>query len=183
MNREETAYLLGIVALGDNRHLSTELTKYWHSLLLDIRIEDAVQAVETHRRESTEWLQPAHIRRIAKADRHLRLVTSNVIHEPDADDSIEADRRKRLALVRKAADGQIEPQPIRLALAGPDRPAEVPELVAAKTEAFRAARTPLQTPCPFCKATPGNPCRVGKGTRPNFMHPGRREAHSKGMSA
>lgn len=180
MNRQEANALLTAIAAGDNRSTSDDAVEYWRGLLADIRIEDALEALAVHRRESTEWLQPAHIRRIVKANRQLRLVASNVVHEPDAADSIEVDRRKRLALVRRAADGQLGPQPIRLALTAAEQPAEVPDLVAARVEAARAARGPLADRCPFCGAAAGDWCTVGRGRRRGFVHPARRAAHGPG---
>lgn len=176
MNRQEANALLTAIALGDNRTTDDDAVEYWYGLLRDIQIRDAMEAVEAHRRESTEWLQPAHIRQAVKAKRHLRLVTSNVIHEPNAADSVEQDRARRLALVRQAADGQLQPQPLRLALAAPENPATVPDSVAARAEAFRAFQRLLDIPCPFCHAASGERCRVGKSTKPGFMHPARREA-------
>lgn len=179
MNRQEANFLLTTIAAGDNRTTDDAAVEYWYDLLRDIRLEDALEAVTVHRRESTEWLQPAHICRAVKASRHLRLVVSNIIHEPNGADTVEQDRARRLALVRQAADGQIQPQPLRLALARPEQPAEVPEMVALRAEAFRASQRPLDTPCPFCHVPAGDRCRVGKSTKPGFMHPARQEAATR----
>jgi hypothetical protein len=75
MNRAETALLLAKIAAGDNRRLdpadanlddpaSTPILTEWHQILGDLHFAMCVGAVTEHRRTSTEWLQPAHIRRI-----------------------------------------------------------------------------------------------------------------------
>lgn len=176
MNREEAAKLLGVVALGDNRQISRELAIYWHGLLSDIRIEDALEAVAEHRRESAEWLQPAHIRRIVKAHRHLRLVTANVVHEPVADETVLQDIARRAQLLGAAADGRIGPRPVHLALVKPDRQAALPPAVQDAVEAARSARGPLSVRCPFCATPAGTACRAGKRVKSGFFHPTRVEA-------
>jgi len=176
MNREDTAKLIGIVALGDNRTESDEMTIYWHDLLRDIRIEDALQAVTIHRRESTEWLQPAHIIRIVRAQRNLRLAAANPVHEPVADETVLQDLSRRAQLLTAAADGRIGPRPVHLALAKPDQPAALPPAVQDAVDAARSARGPLSVRCPFCETLAGTACRAGKRTKPGFFHPARIEA-------
>lgn len=183
MNRQEANALLTVIAAGDNRSTDDRAVEYWRDMLADLRFIDALEAVTVHRRESTEWMQPAHIRRIVKANQRLRVAASNVVHEPDARDSIAADQRRQRALLRRAANGELGPQPIRLALAAPERPAQLPEAVASCLEAVRTARRPLDVRCPYCHAGPGIVCRATKSAPQGFMHPARREAYAKGGAA
>ena len=53
MNRQEANVLLTAIALGDNRTTDDTIVDYWRDLLADIRIEDALEALAVHRREST----------------------------------------------------------------------------------------------------------------------------------
>lgn len=81
------------------------------------------------------------------SDSPLRLVVSNPARVPDADPSLEQDRRK---LVTLAEPGQ-SPAPNR----GPSKPLEIR--------------------CPFCGAGEGFPCKVAGRQRYGFVHPTRAE--------
>jgi hypothetical protein len=179
VNREETAYLLGVIAMGDNRKLSTELTKYWHSLLPDIALDDALMAVAIHRRESTEWLQISHIVRIVRAERARRIDAANIIYEPIGEETARQFLDRVAAQTRAAGDGRHDPRNIGLAALepGPTAP-RVPSEVEAVIEARKAVRSALTVGCPHCKAGPRSPCHVGKkpAGKPGFAHPGRLEA-------
>jgi len=182
MNYQEANVLITVIAAGDNRSTDDRSVEYWRDMLSDISFEDALEAVVIHRREFTEWMQPAHVRRIVKQRRNLRGAASNVIYEPDAADSVELDIRKRRALMRRAADGQLGVQPVGLALAVPAVQAALPEAVASCIEAVRTARRPLDVRCPYCHAGPGIACRATKSAPQGFMHPARREAYASGAA-
>ena len=61
MNIEQTATLVAQMALIDNRRSDRDAILYFAEIFKDVDYEDAVQALLTHRRTSTEYLQPAHI--------------------------------------------------------------------------------------------------------------------------
>lgn len=173
MNRQETAHLLGVIALTDQRKLSDELTQMWHVILGDIRIEDALAAVVQHRAESAEWIQPAHIVRLVRIERSRR--TANIVYEPVEGETGREYCDRVGALYRAAANGMTEPQTIGRALSL-SAPAKAPVEIEAAIEARRAVRTARAVTCPVssCKASPGNPCSVaGKPSKSNFVHPGR----------
>lgn len=175
MNREETAHLLGLIALGDNRQLSNELTAYWHGLLPDIRLEDAVQAVAIHRRESTDYLQPAHIVKLVRAERARRIDAANIVYEPIGDETTSQFLGRLSALARAAGDGRLDPRNIGLALEpGTTAPAEVEAVI----EGRKSVRSALNVKCPFCDAGPRSACRVGRDAtgKPGFVHPSRHAA-------
>lgn len=65
MNIEQTAVILAKVAALDNRNDTDAAVLAWHEAIGDLDYRDALEAVAIHRRESTEYLMPAHIRRIA----------------------------------------------------------------------------------------------------------------------
>lgn len=79
MNRSHTALVLAKIAALDSRSLddpkgtTTPILDTWHELIGHLRFEDCMQAVTEHRRESTEWLLPAHIITRVKAIRAARI--------------------------------------------------------------------------------------------------------------
>ena len=62
MNRAEVAQLLNLAALVDNRTVTDEKCKMWHTILADVDYEDAVRAMREHYRVSSAWLMPSHVR-------------------------------------------------------------------------------------------------------------------------
>jgi len=178
MNKFEANRLLAAIALGDNRTTDDTAVAYWAGLLYDIRLEDALNAVVVHRRESTEWLQPAHIIRLVRAERARRIDAANLVYEPIGEESTRQFLDRIAATYRAAGDGRMDPRNIGLALdPGPSTPA-VPDEVQALTEARKAIRSALTVRCPFCKVAPHSPCRVGRNAngRPHFAHPARLDA-------
>ena len=61
MTTEEMARLLAKIQLGDNRQVTALVLQDWMETLGHLRYEDAYRAVVEHRRESTDYLMPAHI--------------------------------------------------------------------------------------------------------------------------
>lgn len=175
MNREETAQLLGLIALGDNRQISHETVAYWHGLLPDIRLEDATQAVAIHRRESTDYLQPAHIVQLVRTARRNRIDAANIVYEPIDGETTQQFLGRLSALARAAGDGRLDPRNIGLALEpGTTAPTEVEAVI----EGRKSVRSALNVKCPFCNAGPRSACRVGRDAtgKPGFVHPSRHAA-------
>lgn len=73
MNIDETAAILALVAKGDNRKVDRETIVFWHDLIGDLDFGEAQQAVRAFRRESTDYLMPAHVRQRVAAVRRERL--------------------------------------------------------------------------------------------------------------
>lgn len=69
MNASEAAVLLGKLAGIDSRNPSDAAARAWAEVLPDVTLDEALAAVPIHRRQSTEWCQPAHILRIVEAAR------------------------------------------------------------------------------------------------------------------
>lgn len=70
---EQTATLLARIKLGDNRTVNDEVVSDWFMILGgQIAFVDAMNAVSVHRRESTAYLQPAHVIAIGKRLREER---------------------------------------------------------------------------------------------------------------
>jgi len=62
VNEREVANVLARVQLGDNRTTDEVVLRSWIQEIGDLDFQDAVEAVVLHRRESTDWLMPAHVR-------------------------------------------------------------------------------------------------------------------------
>lgn len=66
MNLEETATVLAMVALVENRTFTDEQIAAWQSLLREIEVEHASSAVIKYYQNSTEAIKPAHIFKLSK---------------------------------------------------------------------------------------------------------------------
>lgn len=62
MNIEETSKMLGLIQVIDNRRVDEATILAWLPLVEDLEYAEAVEAVTMHRRESTGYLLPAHVR-------------------------------------------------------------------------------------------------------------------------
>jgi hypothetical protein len=69
MNRSECAQLLTIVASYDRRTLGEPDVIAWQGALGDLRFDECRDAVVKHYAEQTDWLMPAHVRRLCLAAR------------------------------------------------------------------------------------------------------------------
>ena len=86
MNAIEAGKLLTIIGLADNRTVTPEAAKFWAEILYDVDYDDAVLAAKRHFRESTDYLQPAHISRLARLYAAARREQARTIkHEPQFD--------------------------------------------------------------------------------------------------
>lgn len=65
MNLTEAAVVLAKAAAFDRRTVGDADILAWHDALSDVAAGDCLAAVTEHYRGSTEWLMPAHVRRIA----------------------------------------------------------------------------------------------------------------------
>lgn len=62
MNINQTAAVLAKIQLGDNREVTSLVLQEWHDTIGDLDYDDAVEAVRMHRKDSTAYLMPAHVR-------------------------------------------------------------------------------------------------------------------------
>jgi hypothetical protein len=78
MTPSEMAAFLGLAASVDNRIVTEETVTAWMDAIGDLDPRDCREALAAHRRESSEYLQPAHVAtlvkriRQARADEHRR---------------------------------------------------------------------------------------------------------------
>lgn len=66
MLQSETAELLAYIAAFDRRTVGKADVLAWHEVLGHLELMDCKQAVTSHFRESTEYLMPAHVVRLAR---------------------------------------------------------------------------------------------------------------------
>jgi len=66
MDHLETSKFLVRVSAIDNRTVTTLTVDEWQKALWDVTLDVAEKALTLHRQESTDYLQPAHIRQNAR---------------------------------------------------------------------------------------------------------------------
>jgi hypothetical protein len=74
MNYEEVGKVLAKIKVGDNRQIDDQglVLSEWFDSIGDLNFADAIAAVVLHRRESTDYLLPAHVRAGARRARDSR---------------------------------------------------------------------------------------------------------------
>ncbi len=75
MTHGDVSRLLGKAAAYDRRTVGEADVLAWHEAIGDLDPDDAFAAVAQHYRDTTDWIMPAHVRRIAKElarDRYRR---------------------------------------------------------------------------------------------------------------
>lgn len=142
MTPSETAELLATVQAYTGRTVGTVDVAAWHEALNDLPLDASRRAVVRHYTNSTDWIMPAHVRRLVKAERADR-VARTIEMPPDADpDDIEAyldalrDGRTRTAGGGRAIPAQALEQQFRA----------VPRATPAAIEAAKAAVPPPRRP-------------------------------------
>ena len=108
MNAAQVAAVVAKIRLGDNRETSREVILEWVDSIGDLDFDDAVEAVRMHRRETTVYLQPAHVRanvRLLRArrERDVRVSQPMVAATPITLDRAEFDRLTALAIAEHRA--------------------------------------------------------------------------------
>lgn len=100
MDLGQTGQLLALVQIGDNRRVDRAVIAAWHDLVHDLPLDDALDAVRQHRRESTDYLLPAHVIAGVRRIRGARLrAAPEPMPDVDPDDvpAYQARRRQMLA--------------------------------------------------------------------------------------
>lgn len=72
MNITETSNALALAQAFDNRTVGEVNVRAWHTVLGDLDAADVMEAIRRHYDHSTEWLMPAHVRRLVDAIRQER---------------------------------------------------------------------------------------------------------------
>ena len=106
MNVQQTAQLLALIATVDNRQVDRATIAAWHDLVGHLDYAEACEAVREHRRNSTEYLVPAHVVRGVRVARAARLTAV-----PDPLPDVDPDDVRAFQVARRR---------LRLAIASPD---------------------------------------------------------------
>ncbi len=111
MNLSETGEALALASEYDNRHFTAETSSAWWELLHPYTLDEAKHAIRKHYNESREWMMPADVLRIIKAERKARLSKLGPINPSRAD---MADAGVELTTSRELtaaiASGQLTPE-------------------------------------------------------------------------
>lgn len=75
MNRSETARILAAMAAFDRRTVGDSDVIAWHAVLSDVDYEDALMAVRNWYTRNTEWIMPAHVRKLVEDIQRERQVS------------------------------------------------------------------------------------------------------------
>lgn len=111
MRLSEAGDLLALISAYDNRHVSEEVSAAWYDLLGPYTLAEAKHAVKKHFFESTDYLQPAHVVRIIKAERKARLSKVETIVPGRADMTDTAtELATTKALTKAVASGALTPE-------------------------------------------------------------------------
>jgi len=81
VDHAQTAQLLTVIATYDRRQLGDADVLSWHEAVGDLDYDACREAVARHYKSATDWLMPAHVRRLATAasnDRASRAVIGAV---------------------------------------------------------------------------------------------------------
>jgi hypothetical protein len=117
MNISEVAAVLAKVQLGDNRDIDTKglVLAEWEDTIGDLPFDAAIEGVRMHRRDSKDYLTPAHVRA------NVRLIQS---------------RWERDARIKSQAARRVLPAPVNTL----DRP-EFERMTQAAIEQHRAGKS------------------------------------------
>lgn len=111
MRLSEAGEVMELISIYDNRRVTTEVSTAWYDLIYPYTLDEAKYAVKKHYNESNEWLMPAHIVRIIKAERKARLSKLGPINPNRADMT---DTATELATARELthaiASGALTPE-------------------------------------------------------------------------
>ncbi|MCD1287314.1 MULTISPECIES: hypothetical protein [unclassified Brevibacterium] len=108
MRLSEAGELLALISAYDNRNTSEEVSAAWYDLLTPYTLHEAKHAAKKHFHESTDYLMPAHIVRIIKAERRARLAKVETIVPSRADmTDTAAELTATKALSKAIASGEL----------------------------------------------------------------------------
>ena len=99
MNLSETTLVLAKAQAYDNRTVGAANVAAWQEVLADIGLDEALAAVTDHFKNSTDYLQAAHIIRFHESGRYDGKRLLEIAGPPDypSDLTLQAERQFRLA--------------------------------------------------------------------------------------
>ncbi|WP_329520529.1 hypothetical protein [Spirillospora sp. NBC_01491] len=118
MTHDQIIDLLSLAAARDRRTIGRADVLAWHDDIGDLPLDDCREAIGIHFRESTEWLLPAHVRRIAKRLRDERGGVPGPGLSPPIPDADPDDVPAYLAALRRQAAASAAGQDVPALEAG-----------------------------------------------------------------
>lgn len=141
MNIEQVALVLGKAAAVDNRDVGRAAVLAWNEIIGDLEFQDALAAVTRFRIESPGvYLEPGHVRRIAKVIRDERRKGEVVKALPSVPQNPAGAERVRQVLAELAAKRAIPEMGIERPV--PPRSESIHERALARARAEKRLRTP-----------------------------------------
>lgn len=131
MHKSHIAAVLGLIAARDRRTIGETDIRAWHQDIGDLDFDVACEAVSVHFRESTEYLMPAHLRRIAAGIIRER---RRQLREAEEQRAIEQYAAAAGPLTDRSAEIQAFVGRVRSVLPDGDREALMPRQVAWERE-------------------------------------------------
>jgi hypothetical protein len=175
MTRDEVIDVLTCAAAYDRRTIGDTDIAAWTLAIGDLHFPDAQAAVVEHYTETTEWLMPAHVRRLVKRARELRLAARPIPGPPpELTDDERAYKATLDANIKRIADQAEIP---RHALPRPGHgAAPTPEYDRQRgpyRSLHRVAAMRVRCPWDTCRAMPYEGCRNTAGRLLDQPHEGR----------
>ncbi|MDG4796198.1 hypothetical protein [Micromonospora sp. WMMD1082] len=152
MTPPQVAAILALAAARDRRTVGEVDVRAWHEDIGDLDFDDARNAVSRHFRESTEYLMPVHVRRIAT---ELRRQRRELEAEQERRKAIEAYAATAGPLTDRSAEIQEFVGKVRTGLPEGDREALMPRTVAWEREHRHHQRQAGAEPNPDYDASMG----------------------------
>lgn len=111
MRLSEAGEVMELINMYDSRQVTKEVSTAWYDLIYPYTLDEAKYAVKKHYNESDEWLMPAHIIKIIKAERRTRLAKVETIVPSRADmTDTAAELATTKALSKAIASGELTPE-------------------------------------------------------------------------
>jgi hypothetical protein len=170
MTPDQIIDLLTTAAAFDRRTVGDADVIAWHAAVGDLPFADAQAAVVQHYAESTDWLMPAHVRKLVRRIRELRIAAQPI---PDPGAELAADpaafRQALRSSIASIADGFdvgraiAAPPGQRRQGPPPDEFEQARDMLPGDHNTRRLA---LTVTCPHCCARPGKPCTLAGTSDP-----------------
>lgn len=177
MKPSEVAELLTFASAFDRRTIGKADVAAWATVLGDIDLDQARQAVSAHYAETRDWVMPSDIRQRVRKARAAAL--EDFQYEPgDPDETPQQYLARRRQQMNAVATGR-RPPVLALPPAAPRRPLELAAIGQVPAEQKPARDLgPRGVRCPHCGAEPGKPCKTGVfGRRMSDIHGSRHDAY------
>lgn len=128
MTPKDAAKLLTIASAFDNRKIAAEAAVAWAAALDGLRPVDVAAAIREHYAESTDFLMPAHLRRLVRRVRSKRIEAAAALMPAFPADPAEFIAARR-EWERLAGDGEFDGAQPAIEAPNPPRRAELTRML------------------------------------------------------